>query len=138
MFVADNHVVELLTQVEQMYADVFTDGDTHIAHVEMLVRKSRPFDFRLLSMGIRIGVMLLLVIWVVWDIAVDLQRSQVLDQHRKTLNDAVPVFRGVGCLVLIPWLWGSDVAVWRKLRINYMYVLDCDVRVTQPPRKVCG
>jgi xenotropic and polytropic retrovirus receptor 1 len=123
-------------QLEQMFADIFTDGDLNVAHAEMLVQKSRPVDWQLLNMGMRIGAMMLMILWVVWDISTDMQRVVMTHDNEKLLTSAVPVYRGIGCLVLIPWLWASDVAVWRKLRINYMYVLDCDVRVSQPPRKV--
>ena len=76
------------------------------------------------------------VLQLIWDMAVDLPRHSMLPEYHSALARAIPVYRGIGCMLLIPWLWACNLIVWRKFRINYMYVLDCDVKVSQPPRRV--
>ena len=49
---------------------------------------------------------------------------------------ALPVFRSIGAMLFIPWLWAVDVTIWRTVRVNYQFLLDSDVKVSPSPREV--
>jgi xenotropic and polytropic retrovirus receptor 1 len=136
--VCDTRLNGCLAALQDLFAQLFTDGDVGIAKVELLVRKSKQLDWELLNLGLRGGCAFLLLVWVVWDLVIDGPRRPVDPHNQTSLQRAVPVYRGIGCLVLIPWLWACNTLVWRKARVNYMYLLDCDARVAQSPRKVFG
>lgn len=36
----------------------------------------------------------------------------------------MPVYRCMGCLVLIMWCWGVSLYVWSTARINYLYMFE--------------
>ena len=77
-----------------------------------------------------------LIAQVAWDIAIDQQRTEMKEDLRGSMFRALPVFRSVGAMLFIPWLWAMDVSIWRKLRVNYQFVLDSDVKVSASPREV--
>lgn len=65
--------------------------------------------------------MCLLLVWVLWDCTVDAETRPFPDQAEEQLQAVVPVYRFMGCLILLVWCWGFNVWVWTKARINYMY-----------------
>lgn len=40
------------------------------------------------------------------------------------------VYRGCACMILAGWMWGVNLWVWNKYRINYLYLLELDSRTT--------
>ena len=38
--------------------------------------------------------------------------------------------QGLGCLVILGWMWGINLYVWSTFRINYLYIFELDPRVT--------
>ena len=103
-----------------------------------MIRESRTMDWSLLKLGLRGGAAAMLFLWWVWDVVIDGPRHPVIEHNKTSLARAIPIYRGIGCLLLIPWLWGCNITVWRKLRINYMYVLNCDAREALTNRAVSG
>ena len=73
---------------------------------------------------------------VAWDIVIDQPHIGIDDDNRESLERALPVFRSIGALLVIPWFWSADVHIWRTMRVNYLYLLESDVRVTESPREV--
>lgn len=69
----------------------------------------------------RCGAVCLLLVWVLWDCTVDAETRPFPDQAEEQLQAVVPVYRFMGCLILLVWCWGFNVWVWTKARINYMY-----------------
>ena len=66
------------------------------------------------SAGFRLGVALVLLVWVLWDCLVD------DDMGKDVWHDpAFKVYRGLGNLVLLLLCWGVDVHVWRRAGIDY-------------------
>jgi hypothetical protein len=66
------------------------------------------------SAGFRLGVALVLLMWVLWDCLVD------DDMGKDVWHDpAFKVYRGLGNLVLLLLCWGVDVHVWRRAGIDY-------------------
>ncbi len=65
-----------------------------------------------------------------------LPRYAVATGLQLSLRHALPVFRCVGAAFLVPFLWGLNVVVWRRARINYLLLFSSDVRVSLGPRQV--
>ena len=66
------------------------------------------------SAGLRLGVALILFVWILWDCLVD------DDMGKDVWHDpAFKVYRGLGNLVLLLLCWGVDVHVWRRAGIDY-------------------
>jgi hypothetical protein len=45
-----------------------------------------------------------------------------------TVHQTYPVYRAVGLLCLIPYLWSFDLHVWGRFRVNYVYVFEFNPR----------
>ncbi|GAM22634.1 hypothetical protein SAMD00019534_058090 [Acytostelium subglobosum LB1] len=48
----------------------------------------------------------------------------------------VPIFRGVGLPILAVWLWGVNVYVWEKQRVNHILIFGFDPRTTVDPTRI--
>lgn len=129
---------ELLRQVEDMFAELFCDGNRSVAIATLMTKKEDFVNWAHMYIGIKIGSCLILLVWVGWDsLVVPTFRSE-RERHLIDLavTRAYPVYRGVGCLLLLHWLIGVSLFVWRKARINYRYIFELDPRTTQPYTQV--
>jgi len=43
-------------------------------------------------------------------------------------TDVLRVFRFFGLVVLMLWLWGVDMWIWTKYRINYAFIFEFNMR----------
>jgi len=50
--------------------------------------------------------------------------EDVLKQSRQMLI----IFRSLGCVFLMLWLWGADLYVWTKKRVNYVFIFEMNSR----------
>jgi hypothetical protein len=132
----DLQLHNMIDAMEVLYACVFTNCDANLAHVELLARRGKEFDWRTFVLGLRVGTVILLIVWALWDTIVDAPAIDVDDKYHESVKRSLPVFRAIGGLSMLPWLWAMDVVVWRRLRVNYMFLLDCDVKVSQQPYEV--
>jgi hypothetical protein len=83
-----------------------------------------------LHLGCRLGMCNILALWVAWDcIWGVLEKGQVSIAART----AFPVFRGCFGLVVWHWFWGMSVYVWRRYRINYIYLFKFNPRNVDAP-----
>ncbi|KAJ0402715.1 hypothetical protein P43SY_007857 [Pythium insidiosum] len=122
----------LLTEVEQMYADAFCEGNRSVAIASLMTRRDEVVNWGHIYMGIKIGSCLILMVWVVWDsLIVPTFRSE-RERHiiDLALTRAYPVYRGIGCILLLHWLVGVSMFVWRSARINYRYIFELNPRTT--------
>ena len=133
-FPAAMRLSTLLRDVEASFAQQFTEGSIHIAKAEMLVKRARRMDWGLIEIGMRLGIMIMLFVWFCWDVFVDASAHPTQDSFH--LKATVPVFRALGALITLGWLWLFNVTVFHATRINYVYVLDCDVRKTMDRRDI--
>ena len=65
----------------QAYADAFCSGSVTMAHSTLLLRKERPASWPLLSLGLRLGFALSLLVWIAWDNLVDPQVRPARDRR---------------------------------------------------------
>jgi hypothetical protein len=121
---------ELLAEVETLFADRFCDGDRAVALATLLTKREIIVNWAHIYLGMKVGACLLLLVWVGWDsLIVPTFRSErerhVIDL---VLTRAYPVYRGIGGLLLLHWLLGVSLYVWRSARINYRYIFELDPR----------
>ncbi|CAH0479201.1 unnamed protein product [Peronospora belbahrii] len=124
---------DLLKQVEQSFADWFCDGNTTVAVATLMTKKEDFVDWGHIYLGIKGGSCLILLIWVCWDsLVVPLFRNR-REYHLVDLarTRAYPVYRSIGCLLLLHWLVGVSLYVWRAARINYRYIFELNPRRAQ-------
>jgi hypothetical protein len=70
-------------------------------------------DWRVFQLGIRFGFVILLLFWSCWDILVDgrLHPSSATNAIQ-WVDSVLPVYRGIGCIVLCGWMWGIQCWIW--------------------------
>jgi hypothetical protein len=85
---------------------------------------SSSANWKLFDQGMRFGCMLSLLAWVMWDAIVD-ARLRPADQNL-WIQLVLPVYRGLGCVVLLGWCWGCSLYVWERYHINYPFLLELD------------
>ncbi|KAG3118937.1 hypothetical protein PI124_g11578 [Phytophthora idaei] len=124
---------ELLKRLEQSFANWFCDGNTNVAVATLMTKKEDFVNWSHIYLGIKAGSCLILLIWVCWDSLVvptfhNGRENHLLDL---VLTRAYPVYRGIGCLLLLHWLVGVSLYVWRVARINYRYIFELNPRRVQ-------
>jgi hypothetical protein len=112
---------------ERLHAALFSRGDVAVARVALATANPRALlaargpqaphhgPFR---MGLRLGVALVLVAWVLWDCLVDPALGKDI-WH----DPAFKVYRALGNVVLLVVLWPVTVRVWRRAGIDYERLL---------------
>ncbi|GMF21378.1 unnamed protein product [Phytophthora fragariaefolia] len=123
----------LLSQVERSFADWFCDGNTAVAAATLMTKKEDSVNWGHIYLGIKAGSCLILLIWVCWDSLVVPTFHNGRENHLIDLvrTRAYPVYRGIGCLLLLHWLVGVSLYVWRAARINYRYIFELNPRRAQ-------
>ncbi|TDH66558.1 uncharacterized protein CCR75_006087 [Bremia lactucae] len=124
---------KLLTQLEELFAHWYCDGNKTVAVATLMTKKEDFVNWGHIYLGIKAGSCLILLMWVCWDSLVvptfhSGRRNHLIDLVR---TRAYPVYRGIGCLLLLHWLIGLSFYVWRAARINYRYIFELNPRRVQ-------
>ncbi|RLN63466.1 hypothetical protein BBJ29_004661 [Phytophthora kernoviae] len=124
---------ELIKKVETSFADWYCDGNSTVAVATLMTKKEDFVNWGHIYLGIKAGSCLILLIWVCWDSLVVPTFHNGRENHLIDLvrTRAYPVYRGIGCLLLLHWLVGVSLYVWRAARINYRYIFELDPRRVQ-------
>lgn len=114
-------------------------------------KASKLGETRHFRLGLRIGLVLLLIAWILWDVIIDFSIEELsqagsdfgqchdsaADSAAVQSGDSVielwfvkvfPIWRGMFSLVLALWCWGFLLWAWNKCRINYLFMLELDPR----------
>jgi len=116
------HAIE--KRIVDEYAEVFEFGNVNKAKVHLmntLTAKPRNHDKRF-WIGLKMGIILSLGSWVFYGMFYE---NQTVPHH------CIYVYRSFACLVYGLWLWGFNVFIWTKYRINYAFAMDFDPRSRQ-------
>jgi len=119
---------ELLESIEKSFALSFCDGNTAMAKGMLLMKMDSAIDWDLLMLGIRLGIIIMLAIWNIWDCSLDAYMEYGGSYPSMWHVYEYPVYRGIGCSILVVWCWGFMLMVWRGGRVNYLYLLEIDPR----------
>lgn len=124
---------QLIAKLETFFANCFTDGNRQVAMATLMTRKEAFIHWGHIYIGVKIGSCLVLLTWVVWDSIIVPSFPSGNERHiiDLALTRAYPVYRGIGGLLLLHWLIGLSMFVWRTARINYRYIFEIDPRKSQ-------
>ena len=125
----------LLEHVEKTFAEIYCEGNLSVARTTLLLKQNKDSDWWTMWFGIRVGVLLMLLCWVMWDCIVDELLRPNHDFHFFD-RGVFRVYRGIGCLILLNWLWGVNIFVWTSVRINYAYLFEFDANAIYSHRQV--
>jgi hypothetical protein len=109
----------LMTEIERLYAENFTDGN-----MDKAKRRLNPSWYsgsELFTTGVLLGMavplfVLLLVVLIISPATTALPN----------FFQNFPVFRSIALPLVLCWLWGLSLFFWMKTKINYVYVLEID------------
>ncbi len=75
-----------------------------------------------------------LAFWLMFDVASDgeLQSGSIASHARDSYQSVLPIYRGVGCLILLWWCYGVNCWVWTRYRIAYLALFELDARTHMP------
>lgn len=146
-FMAHTGIDQIIRKHEKLYADHFHRGNLELARGDLLLKRNNQEQLVKATgaRGCLYGVVTVLVVWVVWDIVVDLslRGGDLISKEYRPVNmtseEAVnlwrtnefPVYRGLFYFVFWMWCWGVSLGVWQSTRINYLYMLELDPRSSQ-------
>jgi hypothetical protein len=116
-------VQALLDKLETHFADAFCGGDATVGRSELLMKHWAANDWQMLHIGLRIGVVLVLALWTLWDASMDASEQSMP-------TEVVRVYRGISCFVLAYWCWAATTYMWHSAHVNYVYLFELDPRHT--------
>ena len=81
---------------------------------------------RVFSLGLRLGVMILLSVWFVWDCFVDARSKDASskDDWDTKIDRPLLLIKVTGATTLMWWLWCLNIYVWTQSRVHFMYILE--------------
>lgn len=124
--------ISLTDRIVRVYAKWFCGNDVRQANAQMLAKKGDvlEMDWTQLRLGYRLGICFTLMVWLCFDCLWNL-----FSEGQVTLGgrSAFPVFRFCGGLLIWHWCWSGATFVWRRYRINYIYLFDFNPRIVQDP-----
>lgn len=132
-FANAEHCSQLIKRLETSFAEWYCDGNKTVAVATLMTKKEDFVNWGHIYLGIKAGSCLILLIWVCWDSLVVPTFHNGRENHLIDLvrTRAYPVYRGIGCLLLLHWLVGVSLYVWRAARINYRYIFELNPRRAQ-------
>jgi hypothetical protein len=92
---------------------------------ELRVQREPLSPLVLFSMGTAFGLSMLLLVAFVLILTLN---TDVLSQWK--FYAAFPIYRGYALLILCVWLWGANVFVFHRTRVNHVFVLEADSRTS--------
>eukprot|EP00753_Platysulcus_tardus_P019088 PLAT7049.2.p1 GENE.PLAT7049.2~~PLAT7049.2.p1 ORF type:complete len:780 (-),score=368.98 PLAT7049.2:71-2410(-) len=120
-----------MEQLTETYEAAFTDGDSNVARSQLQMRRHSLPTSEAFALGMRVGIVLVLLFWMIWDAVVDDSKSQNL-----WLTSVWPVYRGIAGFIVLLWCWGLQVYVWSSVRINFEYLFEFEHDTVQSPKDI--
>jgi len=124
-FVNAPELLNLIQTTERTVAKAFFSNNLTLARSDLLMKHKPVNDWQLLHLGMRIGMTLLLAVWVLWDVAMD---AWMKPDEPQLPEEITRIFRGFGYFALLFWLWTACVYCWNMERVNYIYLFEFDPR----------
>lgn len=106
---------------------IYDFSDVVLARSELLVKKVKVSPLETFHEGVQFGVVLVLLLWVVWNATTDAMAKY---SKLQMPIEVVRLYRSTGLLYLCFWCWTCCVIVFTKSRVNYRYMFEFDPRHT--------
>lgn len=117
---------DLIRDMEELYAGVFHHGNVLVARGDLLMKHRPASDWQMLHIGMRLGMVIVLLVWVLWDIIV---QSGTDDPGQQLITGQVmTVYRGMASFVICFWLSAFTIYMWNTARVNYVLLFEVDTR----------
>ncbi|CAM9238769.1 unnamed protein product [Chrysoparadoxa australica] len=108
----------VLETIERHYASAVTHGDCLASRVRLVAHSYETLQGasrnRSLWRGLQVGTSFVLLVWLMWDCVMDDSLGVVL-----WMDPAFKVYRAIGNLVLLVWLWAGCVMVWESIGVDW-------------------
>jgi hypothetical protein len=124
-FFASPLLRELLNRCEDVYTLHLSNGDRHMAMEELRVQPDAISPLVLFSLGSSFGISILLFLMFLLVLTLN---TEVTMQYK--FYAAFPIFRCYALLILCVWLWGVNVFVFHRCRVNHIFILEADPRTS--------
>ena len=86
-----------------------------------------PSDWHQFRSGLHLGVLVMLLFWASWaSRLMSMTAHNALGKkirHSAWSHPAIPLYRFMGCCMLVEWSWGLMLYVWNRYRINYIFMM---------------
>ena len=124
-FFASPTLRDLLDRCEDVYSLHLCGGDHGQAMDELRVQREPLSPLVLVSLGTAFGISVLLLVAFILILTLN---TEVTSQWK--FYAAFPIYRGYALLILCVWLWGANVFVFHRTRVNHVFVLEADSRTS--------
>eukprot|EP00128_Syssomonas_multiformis_P017155 Colp12_sorted_trinity150504_noHs@11421 len=123
-FYCTGALLSLIDETESEFARLFEGRDLTQARTTLLMKQKEHTDWDLIRLGFKTGLLVPLIAWI---ITVALKPYKDADPA-DDVQYMRPVYISVGMLIFMVWLWGVNIWVWTRARVNYVYILELDPR----------
>merc|ERR1740117_277532 len=125
-FVCSVGADELLEQTVHDFAENFENGVRANAEIRLLSKmtKAQYGSKDMFRLGWKTGIVLSLIFFVVYFLCYSLNAHKFALYH----SGFYPVYRGIGCALVFAWMWGANIYIWERYRINFVYLLEINPR----------
>eukprot|EP01029_Cantina_marsupialis_P022720 TRINITY_DN5563_c0_g1_i1.p1 TRINITY_DN5563_c0_g1~~TRINITY_DN5563_c0_g1_i1.p1 ORF type:complete len:662 (-),score=133.52 TRINITY_DN5563_c0_g1_i1:326-2311(-) len=120
------HVNQMRDEVLHLYSNCFCDGISIQAQSELSREHEHVHPWLVSRIFFKLGMIFALFVWFIWDCIMDANKSHGKCNFWK--NDTFPVYRGIGCLLMLCWGWGTILYVLNRFRINYIFIYELGKR----------
>jgi len=124
-FATSTKIADLLRDTAAFYANLFENGDVTKAKVRLLAKMAQGSYGKndMLWLGFKIGIVLMLVFWNLFNLVVS------PNLHIKEgMEVFIPLYRAVGLIVSLIWMWGFNIYIWTKYRVNHVFIFEISPR----------
>ncbi|EQC41991.1 hypothetical protein SDRG_00838 [Saprolegnia diclina VS20] len=106
-----------IVRLESLVTRVFFGGDWRAANRELYPLSEEHIIWSGFYFGMRTGMMLILLLWVLWDSVID-------DSYHHNLwhSSVIAVYRGIGVLVLLAWFWCLQLYLFDQYGLAFLRV----------------
>jgi hypothetical protein len=118
LFFSHKDLSRLIKQTENMFQEGFAGGNLLTAKARLLARQHDYFDWHTLGAGLFSGMALVLLALLLLLVC----GGGLKEPHTADLVSVLPVYRLFAIPILAIWLWGINVLIWHKSRINHVYI----------------
>lgn len=125
---------EMMSSTESLYAKVFQLNKTEKARNELFPsRLEDTTGANMFKLGISVGacIAFLCVIFFLFS-----HGTVDPNVNWSRFIAVIPVYRAVLIPIIAVWLWGCNVFVWTKKRINYIFIFGLDPRSSLDYRRI--
>lgn len=118
-FVRAHLCVEMRGRLEEMYATAFFDRNMKKGNIDLRGTRVTNADGDFVSFVLGVSVGISAVLFVVFGMTVGLV-GRITEQA--FFIPVFPIYRGLGMILLLIWVWGMDVLACEKRRINHVFL----------------